>query len=132
MQTCDDNDPQALFVVILREFLVARDIEMIIRSFCSEARVILARTLDDAMAALPSGRIRAAFIQMDPKIFSETEFSQRVASDGGRTVLVGLDVDEAVPTGWATLRFPFAEHDVSALLAREAMAGQNQNLDAGP
>jgi hypothetical protein len=131
MQTLDDNDPQAVFVVILREFLVARDIEMIIRDFCSDARVVLARTLDDAMAALPSGKIRAAFIQMDAKAFSDSEFSQRVASDGGRTVLVGLDVDEAVPKGWATLRFPFVEQDVSALLAKDTTPVPDQGTEAG-
>lgn len=116
MQTLNANSPQAVVVVILREFLVARDIEMIIRNCWAEARVILARTLDEAAAAVPTGRIKAAFVQMDAEDFAASDLSRRVASDGGQTVLVGLEAAELLPQGWAALPFPFADRHVTDLL----------------
>jgi hypothetical protein len=117
MQDQCDGTPEPVFVVVLREFLVARDIEMIIRNIVAEARVILARTLDEAVAAMPQGRIKAAFVQVEAGDFAQSELGRRVATDGGRTVLVGVDPGAGVPAGWTALAFPFAESDVSALLA---------------
>jgi hypothetical protein len=119
MQNLCDRSPDPVFVVVLREFLVARDIEMIIRGMAAEARVILARTLDEAIAAMPQGRIKAAFVQVDPQDFAQSALGQRVATDGGRTVLVGIESGVGLPKGWAELPFPFAESDVSALLAAD-------------
>ena len=114
-KTCDGT-LEPVFVVVLREWLVARDIEMIIRGIATEARVILARTLDEALAAIPPGRIKAAFVQADAHDFARSDLGLRVAKDGGRTVLVGVDPVKGLPEGWAELPFPFAEQDVSALL----------------
>ena len=122
MQTVKECSPPAVVVVVLRDFLVARDIEMIIRDLWTEALVILARTLEDAAAAIPTGRIMAAFVQMDAKAFAASDFSQRVTLDGGRTVLVGLEPEDALPQGWAALPFPFAQGDVSALLGHQSCA----------
>ena len=120
MQPVENCSPPKVFVLVLREFLVARDIEMIIRNLWAEALVILARTLDEAVAAMPTGRIMAAFVQMDAQAFAASDFSQRVASDGGQTVLVGLEPEDALPQGWENLPFPFAERDVSDLLSLKA------------
>ncbi|TAG13245.1 MAG: hypothetical protein EAZ40_14970 [Rhodobacterales bacterium] len=117
MQNLSNRSSDPLFVVVLREFLVARDIEMIIRGMAAEARIILARTLDEAIAAMPQGRIRAAFVQIDPQDFARSSLGQRVETDGGRPVLVGVEPGDRVPKGWAELPFPFAESDVAALLA---------------
>lgn len=117
MQKVCDGAPEPVFVVVLREFLVARDIEMIIRDIVVEARVILARTLDEALAAMPQGRIKAAFVQVEAQDFAQSELCRRVATDGGRTVLVGTNEATGLPAGWVELPFPFAQSDVSAVLA---------------
>lgn len=124
MQNLCDRSPDPLFVVVLREFLVARDIEMIIRGKAAEARIILARTLDEATAAMPHGKIKAAFVQVDPQDFVRSSLGQRVATDGGRTVLVGIEPGSGVPKGWAELPFPFAESDVSALLSADGCSAE--------
>jgi hypothetical protein len=116
MQNVEIDTPPAVFVVVMREALIARDIEMIIRDLRTEARVVLARTPDEATAAVPAGRIAAAFVQMDVGDFVSTELSRRVASDGGRTVLVGLEATTALPVGWSALPFPFSGDDVTSLL----------------
>ncbi len=116
--TCEGT-PDPVFVVVLREWLIARDIEMIIRGIATEARIILARTLDEAVAAMPQGRIKAAFVQADAHDFARSDLGRRVATDGGRTVLVGVDPVKGLPEGWAELPYPFAERDVSALLVAD-------------
>jgi hypothetical protein len=118
LDTCS-APTEPVFVVVLRELLVARDIEMIIRSIAAEARVILARTLDEALAATPPGPIKAAFVQAEAEDFAQSSLGRRVATDGGRTVLVGGEPRKTLPAGWAELPFPFAERDVSALLIAE-------------
>ena len=95
MQNVEVDKPPAIFLVVMREVLIARDIEMIIRDLRIEAQVVLACTLDEATAAVPAGRIEAAFVQMDVGDFVSTELSRRVATDGGRTVLVGLEATRA-------------------------------------
>ncbi len=119
MQNVEVDKPPAIFLVVMREVLIARDIEMIIRDLRIEAQVVLTRTLDEATAAVPAGRIEAAFVQMDVGDFVSTELSRRVATDGGRTVLVGLEATTVLPDGWSALPFPFSGDDVTSLLTGE-------------
>jgi hypothetical protein len=118
MQNPCNRSPDPVFVVVVREILVARDIEMIIREVVAGASVILAPGLEMAAEALPPGRIEAAFVQTDPQDLSRSALAQRIATDGGRMVLVGIEPDIRLPEGWARLPFPFSESDVAALLAK--------------
>jgi hypothetical protein len=121
MQTVDTVKPPAIFVVVLREVLVAQDIEAILREAVPEAQVILAPTLEEAVAALrdaaEAARVAAAFVQLDPALVSVSELGRRVAADGGRLVLLAPESPDMLPAGWAGLPFPFAEADVTAQLS---------------
>lgn len=110
------REPQALFVVVLREVLVGRDIEMIIRDSCPDAHVLVTPNLRDAEVALPEGRIRAVFVQSEAAAILASSVGQRVANDRGLVVLVGQDEIPALPEGWKALPFPFAGHEVADLL----------------
>jgi hypothetical protein len=118
MQNPQKCSPNPVFVVVVQEILVARDIEMIIRGVVPGALVLLAPGLEMAAESLPPGRIDAAFVQTDPQDLARSALGQRVAADGGRLVLVGIEPDIRAPEGWARLPFPFSESDVSALLAK--------------
>ena len=116
MQNVEVEKPLGVFVVVVREVLIARDIEMSIRDLWAEAQIVPARTAQDALAAVPAGPIKAAFVEMDVTEFGSTELGRRVAADGGRTVLVGHEATTALPEGWTALPFPFSGEDVTALL----------------
>jgi hypothetical protein len=116
MRNVEIREPRGLFVVVLREVLVGRDIEMIIRDACPDAQVLVAPNLRGAEEALPEGRIRAVFVQSDADAILASPVGKRVAKDRGLVVLVGQEELPALPVGWTVLPFPFAGHDVAKLL----------------
>ena len=116
MQTSDTKAPPAIIVVILQQVLVARDIEMIVRDLRPEARVLLARTLPEAVDALPEGRIEIAFVQLDPAVVAASPLGRRAAADGGRVVVLCEEQGTRLPDGWTALAVPFASDDVASLL----------------
>jgi hypothetical protein len=128
MQIDDESGSPAVFVLVLREYLVARDIEMIIRGLWADALVMIAGTLDEAMANLPDGKIVAAFVQEEAAAVADSDLDRKVSEDGGQTVLVGLEPGEMLPRGWAKLSFPFVEKDVQDLFPTCASA-TSTNID---
>jgi hypothetical protein len=120
MQTMEIYNIQAIFVIVVREALVARDIEMAIRDWRPDARVVVAFDLPDAAAAVPMGRIDTLFVQVDASTVVASDLGQRVALDGGTTVLVGPDADDVVPEGWSALPFPFNNDHLTSVLTRVA------------
>ncbi len=121
MQDTSVMPPNSVFIVILDEFLVARDIEMIIGDLKPDARVVFSRGLDDAAVRALQGRVEAAFVQRDAAVFLASAMGKRVVGDGGRLIFVGQERNEA-PEGVAVLPFPFAREDVARLLAGETQA----------
>lgn len=117
MQNVEIREPLPIFVVVVPQVLIGRDIEMMIRDLRPDARVILAFSLPEAAAALPVGRIDTLFVQMNADIVAASDLGKRVEADGGKTVLVGVDADVAVPHGWSALPFPFANDHLTSLLA---------------
>jgi hypothetical protein len=116
MQEAGNMPAPPIFILILDEVLVARDIELIIGDVRSDAKVVVARTLEDGAAIVPPGRVEAAFVQRDAARFLASAIGRRVSGDGGRVVLVGQEPSEAMD-GVSVLPFPFARDDVAALLA---------------
>jgi hypothetical protein len=116
MKKVELREPRALFVVVLREVLVGRDIEMIIRDSCPDAQVLVTPNLHDAEVSLPAGRIRAVFVQSNAAAILASPVGKRVANDRGMVVLVGQEMTPALPDGWTALPFPFAGDDVARLL----------------
>lgn len=109
--------PPCVFIVILDEVLVAKDIAMIIDDLRPGSRVVIARTLAEAADTAPDGRIEAAFVQRDVQHFADSAIGRRVARDGARVVLVGHEPSAAVD-GVSVLPFPFAAETVASLLTR--------------
>ena len=117
MLASEAMDAPAIIVVVLQEVLVARDIEMIVRDLRPTARVLLAKTLPEAVNGLPKGRIEVAFVQVDAATIAASPFGRRVAADGGRVVVVCEERNRRLPQGWKALPFPFASADVASLLS---------------
>jgi hypothetical protein len=111
--------PPPLYIVVMEEVLVARDIEMMIRDLRPDATVIVAQSLGAVEAELPDTNITAAFLQADPPRILVSAVGQRLLRDGGQTILVGHEPGEAAE-GALVLPFPFARGDVVALLAGAA------------
>jgi hypothetical protein len=117
MPVLETREALAIYVVVMREALIARDIEMIIRDFDPSAYVAVAATLHEVNASLPHGRIMMSFVQMGAADIAVSPLGQRVAADGGRMVLVGIDATDPLPERCSVLRFPFTGQDVETLLA---------------
>jgi hypothetical protein len=115
----DEGKSTPLFIIVLDEILVARDIEMLIGELWPDARVLVARTLIEAEAEAPEGRLVAVFVQREAAQLPATALGQRLARDGGRLVRVGWEGD-VVEDGVSILRLPFELKDVEALLAGTA------------
>jgi len=116
MHSAEDHHPHTLVVMVLREVLVALDIEMTIRKICAGVQIILANSADEAAILYPEGRISAVFVQMNAADYGASPLSRRVTADGGKAVLVGYEPVVPLPQDWRALPFPFAEQDLSALL----------------
>jgi hypothetical protein len=111
-----ENRAAPLFIVVLDEVLVARDIELIIRDTHADTKVIVARSLD-ALKDLPDGQIGAAFVQAEADQVAKSEIYKRVQGDGGRIILVGHDSDQGADD-FLVLPLPFVQANVAALLAK--------------
>jgi hypothetical protein len=110
------NAAPPLFIIVVEEALVARDIELTILELRPEAVVIVTQSLGAAAAALPEGRLEAAFVQGDAESSFASFVGQRILRDGGHLILVGREADD-LTAGCLLLPFPFAQADVAALLS---------------
>ena len=117
MQICDIKAHPAIVVVIQQEVLIGKDIETIVRDVWPEVRVVLAKTLHDAVENLPQGRIEVALVQVEPAAIAASTLGRRVAADGGRVVVLSEDKGAPLPSGWKALPYPFASADLAQLLA---------------
>jgi hypothetical protein len=119
-----DNDAM-LFAVVLEEVLVAQDIAWMIGDRWPDARVVQRRSLEEAAAALPAGRLRAVFVQRDALSYANSALYERVVRDGARSVLVTTGSSTGLPPGWRMLMLPFAQDEVERILDEgHAAAGQ--------
>jgi len=110
-------EPTAIFVVVVKEVLVARDIQMIVQELRPDAHVLLAPTLREAADALPPGRIEVVFAQTDGAAVAKSGLSPRVVADKARVVLVGEEEAPGLPEGWSALPFPFFGESIASLLS---------------
>lgn len=107
-----------IVVIMMREALIARDIELIVQDMRPNAAIIVARSLAEVTARLYRGDlIDIAFVDELRSAIGPSDFAQRVAMDRGTVVLVGHEPG-ATPQrpNWALLPFPFAREDVEKLL----------------
>lgn len=117
MKTSEITNAAPLIAIVLPEVLIARDIAMVARSVRPSAQIFLARTLSEAAALLPEGVIEVAFIQSDAATIAASCLGQRLATDGGKVVVLCEETDSNLPQGWKALPFPFVSDDVVSLMA---------------
>lgn len=116
MQDNNASSPRRIFIVTLDDFLVARDIEMMIHDMRPEVQVVVARSFDDALFHAADARIETAFVQCDAARVLASPLGARVLRDGGHIVLVGQEPAE-VSDGLSVLPFPFGQKDIALLFA---------------
>ncbi|MEO8242435.1 MAG: hypothetical protein ABI832_08975 [bacterium] len=112
------GNEREIYVLVLREIVVAQDIGMIIRDLRPDARIVVAANLAEAAESIPEGKVAAAFVEAAAHVFATSPLWPRVQADGGKSVLV----NEAVAgQGHSILSFPFDNDDVAALLAANGL-----------
>jgi hypothetical protein len=79
MQPPQSNSSEAIFVIVLREMVIARDIEMIIGDIRPEVTVVVVRSLDEAEAHADAGRIEGIFVQAEPEAYVGSYLARRIA-----------------------------------------------------
>lgn len=137
MHSSEVENLSAIIVIVLSEVLVARDIEMIVRSARPGAQIVLVQTVNEAVNALPPGRIEVAFVQADAAMIAASALGRRIAADGGCVVVLYEEVEEGSPEGWKALPFPFASEHVVSVLAglsrsdRQRSSAIDARLDTG-
>lgn len=105
-----------VYLVLLRQALVAEDISMTIADFEPGARVVRAIHPE---AVAPGQHFDVAFIGISPTNDENSVMAQTLAAQGTQVVLIGDDpLPVTVPAkGWS-LPLPFTTDTVVALLTR--------------
>jgi len=107
-----------IVVIMLREALIARDIELIVQDLRPNAPAVVARNVEEVTARLFRGDvIDIAFVDELLSAIGPSDFAQRIATDRGTVVLVGHEPG-AVPQrpNLTLLQFPFTREDVEKLV----------------
>lgn len=107
------------FVVVLEDFVVARDLAQIAAEYSPGCDVVIATTPAEAIAALATvGRVSAAFVAADPATFDGSALQAALASRNGRVLLIG-EAAEMAGRGadWVALVRPFTAATVKNALA---------------
>jgi hypothetical protein len=105
-----------VYLVLIREVLIAQDIAETIAEHVAGAQVIVAGTAAQAITALtPIAAVVIAFVSERPATFAQSELNRAIASRGGRVVLLGVDAELAGPSSaWDVLYQPFTSAAVVA------------------
>ena len=105
------------YIILVSETLVAQDIAQTIADFDPGAEVILARTAEEAEAALCEiDTVAVAFIGGNPRGFVGSPVAKAIAERGGRAVLLGVEAEATGATAdFDVLAQPF---DTDAVLGK--------------
>lgn len=112
----DSVTDSAIFVLVLDEALVALDIAYMITDFLPKAVIIQGRSLEQAAAKIPAGRLSGLFVQRDACSLADAPIVARAVADGAELVLVSSDTPKCLPDGWRNLAMPFAHEDVMQII----------------
>jgi hypothetical protein len=106
------------YLVVLREIIVGQDIAMTIQDHNPDARVIIAATLAEAVAAVEGvDAVAVAFVHAPSAEVARSPLAEAVAARGGRIVLMGHEIGrDPKATVLPVLAFPFVSSDILALL----------------
>lgn len=120
------RDPD-VYLVMMREVLIAQDLSLTITEFDPSARVITAADMDQALSLIaPTTSLAIAFAEVQPAPFAAHALARAIAERRGRVVLLGEQAEAVGPTqDWDVLRKPFVtDHVLSLLLARGGASGR--------
>lgn len=102
---------EKVFVIVVREALVGRDLADTIAETHPRARMVLADTLAAALVAVqPLEAVDLAFIAAEPAVFEASALAEALAARGAEVVLMGVTNPQGVR--WRILAFPFSTADV--------------------
>ena len=112
-------------LVSLHTPLVARDLAFILEDLTGCTAIIALKGRESschALAEVPEGALRYAFVQSDAAMLQDTPLARRIVELGGRIVLVGSMAEGEAGHGrgdaaWRVLVQPFGPVQVAELLA---------------
>lgn len=121
----DDTDSMngEVYVLMLRDFVVLKDLEDTVRDYAPAAIVLTASECDQALALIEGlDRISIAFVEAGAEAVAAARIDALVAARGGRIVLLGDDAEDEWEAGNQTsvlpiLLRPFSSQTVERLLA---------------
>lgn len=113
--------PVDTYLIVLRELLIAQDLASTITDRDPTARVLLAATPDEGLAALAAiPRLTAAFVSATPADFASSLLGAAIRARHGRVILLGVEAEASGPsTDWDVLVQPFDTVAVLGVLGRE-------------
>lgn len=108
------------YLIVLRERLIAQDLATTISDRDPTARVILAATLDEGVAALMDvPRLTVAFVSAKPAEYAQSTLGQAIIARHGRVILLGFEAETSGPSkDWDVLAQPFDTDAVLGVLGR--------------
>ena len=132
--TGEGSKGAGVYLIVLREVLIANDITMVIHDAVPGVRVIAVMDLDDAAKqVMPDDHVSVAFLAVDPAIAMQSALVQELAGQGTRIVIVGHDEHPALTRamGWSVLVYPFNGDDVQHHLAVAHQPGRSAKRQRG-
>lgn len=107
-----------VYLIVLREVVIAQDLSLTITDHDPEAVVLLATTSAEAEQMLAGVEaLVLAFVVADPAVFASSGLARAIAARGGRAVLLGNEAEAHGPgEGWQVLDQPFNTDAVLAHL----------------
>jgi hypothetical protein len=100
----------AIYLIMVKDRVVSRDIAETITDFEAGARVLEMARPEDALRALESvERLAVAFVETAPRRFAETELARAIAARSGRLVFLGDEAEDEPDSGeFTVLQRPFS------------------------
>jgi hypothetical protein len=106
-----------LYVIMLKQALIAQDVAEAIAQHEPGAKVIIARDDRSAVDALDGrGPLKAVFVDTGPQDFADMAIAAVALAAGALVILTGEAAEQAASGGWLVLRKPFTDEQLLDLL----------------
>ena len=107
-----------VYLVVEPMEIIASDLAMSVQDYDSSATVLIALTLQAAVAKLDGHTaVRLAFVHADPRHFATTPLARALEGCGAQVVFTG-DAAERQNDGVSVLQRPFCAQSTAAVLRR--------------
>ena len=116
------NGTSRIIVVVMREVLIARDIELIIGDVRPEVVVVTAQTIAEAASKIPQGAVvETVFVSMHQAARHRSDLGAMIKAHNGRVVLLDDEIADQASPPWSVLPFPFTRDHVLAHLIADPL-----------